>query len=436
MKHISVILLCISVGMHFNISAQDINTSQKKDSIAKTTTKFSGLQLGGYGEAVYSYNFYSGDTYRYQYPEKHKDFTHGRVDLPHIVFFVGYEFGNGWRMNSEIEFEHGGIEAAVEYEADEGGEYETEIERGGEVVMEQFWIEKTFSRTLNIRMGQIIVPIGLTNGNHLPTQFFTSFRPEGESTIIPCTWHETGISIWGHVGDWRYEAMVLPALDADLFRNDRWVGSASASPYEFRIANNLAGAARIDNYSIAGLRLGISGYYGQSFKNSLVPSQHERYAKVKGAVSIGSFDFEYNNHNLIARGYFNYGKLGDAALVNAYNRSLGKLSPSSRTSIGSNALATAVEVGYDIFSFIKAGSFKNKQLYLFGRYDYYDSMYKVPDSVIDEKQWERHCYVGGINFFPIKEIVVKAEYSYRKLAEQFNDESAIIFSIAYSGFFK
>jgi hypothetical protein len=36
-------------------------------------------------------------------------------------------------------------------------------------------------------MGHIIVPIGLTNGNHLPTQFFTVFRPQGEgrSFLVP-----------------------------------------------------------------------------------------------------------------------------------------------------------------------------------------------------------------------------------------------------------
>ncbi|MDR2848112.1 MAG: hypothetical protein LBV39_03305, partial [Bacteroidales bacterium] len=134
------------------------------------------LTLGGYGEAVYSRNFFSGNPFRYMRPETYKnDPDHGRFDLPHVVFFVGYEFGNGWRMNSEIEFEHGGVEAATEVEAEEGGEYEREVERAGEVVLEQFWIEKTFNKALNFRAGHIIVPIGLTNNDHLPTQFFTVY---------------------------------------------------------------------------------------------------------------------------------------------------------------------------------------------------------------------------------------------------------------------
>ena len=30
---------------------------------------------------------------------------HGRVDLPHVVIMIGYAFGKGWSMGSEIEFE-------------------------------------------------------------------------------------------------------------------------------------------------------------------------------------------------------------------------------------------------------------------------------------------------------------------------------------------
>lgn len=129
-------------------------------------------------------------------PEQHSnDPSHGRFDIPHVVLMIGYDFGRGWTMGSEIEFEHGGTESAVEMEAEETGEYESEIERGGEVALEQFWIQKSFNRALNLRMGHIIVPVGMTNQHHLPTEYFTVYRPEGENTIFPCTWHETGIPL-------------------------------------------------------------------------------------------------------------------------------------------------------------------------------------------------------------------------------------------------
>ena len=48
-------------------------------------------------------------------------------------------------------FEHTGTGSAVEIEADEGGEFESEIEKGGEVELEQFWIQKSLrsGQTLN-----------------------------------------------------------------------------------------------------------------------------------------------------------------------------------------------------------------------------------------------------------------------------------------------
>ncbi|MDR3328364.1 MAG: hypothetical protein LBT04_09730 [Prevotellaceae bacterium] len=425
--HSSIVLLFF-VSLSSNLSAQG------NDSTKKTA---SSLQLGGYGEAVYIRNFFSDSPFRYMKPESHKnDPSHGRFDLPHVVFFVGYEFGKGWRINSEIEFEHGGTESAVEVEAEEGGEYESEIERGGEVVLEQFWVEKTFNRALNLRVGHIIVPVGFTNGNHLPTEFFTVYRPEGERTILPCTWHETGISLWGRISDWRYEVMLIPGLDSELFSNKSWIGKASASPYEFKIANRYAGVARIDNYSVKGLRMGVSAYYGHSFTNSVMPSYADKYKKVKGTVIIGSFDFKYDDHNIIARGYLDYGHLSDAQIISLYNRNLPNHSPSSRTNIASDVVATGLEAGYDIFSPITKLKQKNQKFYIFGRYEYYDSMFKTPKDILDEQWCARQIVYAGINYFPIKNIVIKAEYSTAFLKNPYNNESSLSLGIAYSGFFK
>ena len=155
------------------------------------------MTVGGYGEAVYTRNFFSDNYLRYTQPEKYANGSHGRFDLPHVVIYLGFDFGKGWSMGTEIEFEHGGLEAAVEIEEEEAGEYETEIERGGEVALEQFWIQKSFCPAANIRLGHIIMPMGDTNQHHMPTEFFGVYRPEGENTILPCTWHETSISFLG-----------------------------------------------------------------------------------------------------------------------------------------------------------------------------------------------------------------------------------------------
>jgi len=390
-----------------------------------------GLTLGGYGEAVMSRMFYSNNYKRYTNADLYRDADgFGQFDLPHVVFYVNYNFGHGWSMGSEIEFEHGGPEAAVEIEEEETGEYETEVERGGEVALEQFWIQKSWSSALNLRMGHIIVPVGLTNQYHLPTEFFTVYRPEGESTILPCTWHQTGISLWGRLPEWRYEVQFLAGLEADLFDAKGWINGGSASPYEFDIANKYAAALRIDNYSVPGLRIGVSGYYGQTAGNSL---KQDKYSDVKGHLMIGTVDFEYNAHHWIVRGNFDYGHLSDSEAITRINKTLGKGSVSPQTSVASDAMCTSIEAGYDLLAL--CSSTQGQQLYPFARYDYYDSMYKTEGAVVDNPCWGRQKITLGLNYKPMRDIVIKAEWSDRLLESQFNNEPTLSLGIAYSGFF-
>lgn len=396
------------------------------------STASAQLTVGGYGEATYEYNFFSDAWNRYKTPENFKNDHHSRVDLPHVVLYLGYDFGKGWSLGTEIEFEHGGVEAAVEMEDDEGGEYESEIERGGEVALEQFWLQKSFSKALNLRAGHIIVPVGGTNRAHEPNQFFGVFRPAGDNTIIPCTWHETGLSLWGRIGDWRYEALVVPGLNSDQFGRENWVGTGSASPYEFKIANALAGAARIDNYSVPGLRMGISGYIGNTFSNTL-SHPNEQWDDVKGTLAIGAFDFTYNAHNIIARGGVIYGHLSNSDRITAYNKKLRNDSPSPKTNVASHALSIGVEAGYNIFAPLKVDK---QKMYVFGRYDYYDSMERTTGGILKYDWCGRTRLAAGINYYPINQIIAKAEYSIGLMRKPYNNEPSISIGIAYVGFFK
>ena len=380
-------------------------TAESASETVKTEKKKSRFTIGGYGEAVYNY-------LRYDSPQDYKDDKHGRFDLPHVVLMLGYDFGKGWSMGMEIEFEHGGTESAVEIEEHEGGEYETEVERGGEVALEQFWIQKSFCPEFNIKLGHMVIPVGATNAHHLPTEFFGVYRPEGENTIMPCTWHETGLSIWGRAGDWRYEAMLLPGLDSDRFNDKEWIKGGAGSPYEFKIANAMAGAVRVDNYSVKGLRLSVSGYAGNTFSNTLKKATNAIYDNVKGTVLIGSFDFHYNDHNWVARGNFDYGHLSDAALITRYNQSFSNDSPAKKRPVATSAISTGVEVGYDLFGWLG-----KKQ------------------AVTDYEEYGRQRIAFGVNYYPMKDIVLKGEYSLGILKSKFNNEPAVSLGVAYSGFF-
>ena len=394
------------------------------------------LSVGGYGEVAMSRNFYSDHVSRYSLADEHKnDPSHGRFDIPHAVIYLGYDFGKGWTMGTEIEFEHGGVGMAYEKEDEEGGEWEQEVEKGGEVELEQFWIQKSFGRWANIKAGHIVVPVGLNNAYHEPLNFFTVYRPEGENTVLPSTWHQTGVSFWGKTKGWRYELQFLAGLNSDNFTNTGWINKGPGTPTEGEIATKYGTALRIDNYCIKGLRIGLSGYYGHAIGNSYPNNKDGAESKYKGVVAIGAIDFTYNNYNWIVRGQADYGYLSDAKQLKYFTNRLNGLSPFHHSAfVSKNAFAYGIEAGYNIFSQIEKLRQDNQKLYLFGRYEHYNPYAsKTKNTSYDYTNVKRMAV--GINYYPVKQIVVKAEYSHRFLKSQYNNEPAINIGVAYEGWF-
>ena len=394
------------------------------------------LSVGGYGEVAMSRNFYSDHVSRYSLADEHKnDPSHGRFDIPHAVIYLGYDFGKGWTMGTEIEFEHGGVGMAYEKEDEEGGEWEQEVEKGGEVELEQFWIQKSFGRWANIKAGHIVVPVGLNNAYHEPLNFFTVYRPEGENTVLPSTWHQTGISFWGKTKGWRYELQFLAGLNSDNFTNTGWINKGPGTPTEGEITTKYGTALRIDNYCIKGLRIGLSGYYGHAIGNSYPNNKDGAESKYKGVVAIGAIDFTYNNYNWIVRGQADYGYLSDAKQLKYFTNRLNGLSPFHHSAfVSKNAFAYGIEAGYNVFSQIEKLRQSNQKMYLFGRYEHYNPYAsKTKNTSYDYTNVKRMAV--GINYYPVKQIVVKAEYSHRFLKSQYNNEPAINIGVAYEGWF-
>ncbi len=396
---------------------------------AVTASAQSRLSVGGYGEVNYSRNYYSDHVSRYSQPEEHKaDPSHGRLDIPHAVIYLGYDFGKGWTLGTEIEFEHGGVGLAYEKEDEEGGEWEQETEKGGEVELEQFWIQKSFAQWANIRVGHIVVPVGLNNAHHEPLNYFTVYRPEGENAILPSTWHQTGVSFWGRYGDFRYEAQLVAGLNADQFTNTGWIHKGHKSPMEFDVANKYGVAVRLDNYTVPGLRIGLSGYYGHSIGNTYPAEKDGLSATYNGRVAIGAVDLTYKGHNWIVRGQADYGYLGSAdQLKYMYNRKNSKSPYKHSAFVSSNAYA-------DIFALVPQMRDSKEHLYLFGRYEAYNAYASATKNTHYDYTDVKRMAVG-VNYMPVKEIVIKAEYSKRFLKSAYNNEPSLSFSVAYAGFF-
>jgi hypothetical protein len=124
-----------------------------------------------------------------------------------------------------------------------------------------------------------------------------------------------------------------------------------------------------------------------------------------------------------------------------------KGSVSSKQWVASDALAAGLEAGFDFFSLSQKLKAKSQKLFLFGRYDYYDSMFRYDNQPTDMYAWcGRHRIAAGINYFPIKQIGVKAEFSYGILkhgtradgtrGKLYNDEPQIAVGIVYAGMYR
>lgn len=204
---------------------------------------------------------------------------------------------------------------------------------------------------------------------------------------------------------------------------------------EFEIATKYGTALRIDNYSIKGLRLGLSGYYGHSIGNAYPVNKNGVDAQYKGVVAVGSFDFTYNDHNWIVRGQADYGYLGDAEQLKYISDRRDNKSPYHHTvSVSKNAFAYGIEAGYDVFSQIEKLHQDKQKFYVFGRYEHYNPYAsKSNNTSYDYTNVKRMAW--GINYFPIKQIAIKAEYSHRFLDKKYNNEPSINIGVAYEGWF-
>lgn len=102
---------------------------------------------------------------------------------------------------------------------------------------------------------------------------------------------------------------------------------------------------RVDNTSVRGLRMSLSGYIGDSFRNTLYPTDGKKVENIHGTVAIGSFDFAYSGH-------FDYRHLSDAKAITDFNMSMSKNSISKRQRVCSATIATGIEAGYNVLGLV------------------------------------------------------------------------------------
>ncbi len=400
------------------------NESQQLASQKNSDKEISPYSFNGY--AVANYFNYDWETL----PDKRDE-----TDLERLVLEGKYQFNEQWSLNVEVEIEHGGTGSTMEFDVlEEFGEFEQEIEKGGEIVLEELFLQYEYQPWLGFRIGEIPVPVGLINKRHRPSHYYTTERSEAESAMIPVAWHELGIELRGEYQGFLYRGQVVTGLDSTGFSSANWVKRGYQKRFEQKNANNLAYVASLDyDFSfldidlLKGAEIGGSFYWGNTSDNRPKPDMSE-----DAEVMILGLHGLYESGPWTLRAATLYGHLSNADLVSANNRRLSNNLNVKRSPVAEEALAWYVEAGVDLFQFIP-----NKPAILghgfdwFVRYDYYDTMEKTAGLIFDNPRWERETWTTGFNYSPIKGIMLKGQYAHRNVNIPIeNDENTYSLGIA------
>ena len=334
------------------------------------------------------------------------------IDLERLVVAPKYHINDTIRLEAELEFEHGGTGSTMEFDKfEEFGEFEFEIEKGGEIIVEKLAAVFSIKPSYNFRIGHIIVPVGLVSKRHRPQHYFTTTRPEAETHILPTIWHETGVEVFGSFGPLSYQVQVVNGLDSTGFSSRHWIVRGHQLRFETVNAEAPAYVGRLDYNLQKNVTIGVSGYYGDTAANR--PKPDVNFEANVGIVSLHGF---YEVKAIKIRGLVLIGTLENAHLLSKVNRTLSNNLNVKRTPIGSSATGWYIEAGYDVLSLFRKSEEMSHRLELFGRYDYYDTMASVEGVIFDNPRWERKTMTIGLNYHIHPQLVFKSHYSVRRLA--------------------
>ena len=382
------------------------------------------LRLSGYGEINYWRFDYGPD--QKSRPDGSAPDDRALIDVTRLALEIEVELLPQVELEAEVEFEHGGTGGAMELEYEEFGEFEQEVEKGGEVILEELYVKRSFGDLLKLGAGHFYVAVGQISTFYRPLDHFGTVRPEAEAAVIPALWHETGIEASGRARQWRWTVQLINGLDATGFSSQRWVAAGHQLRFEQVRADRLALVGRVDFEPFQGTVVGASFYRGDSAGNRPKPDLKGTDAHVTIADVHGHLDRD----RLRATGLFLRGHLENAAAVSARNRTLSNNLNVLRSPVASAAHALYLEAGYDILPWLANRS--GERLDLFARYDDYDTMAEVPEGFFDNPRFDRRVYTVGLNYAVARKLVVKADYAMRRLgASRFNDENTLGLALGF-----
>jgi hypothetical protein len=254
---------------------------------AASTGALSRASLFGYGEINYSH--YDHDSAATQ------------MDLRRAVFGIGYRFDDRTRFVSEFEVEH-----AIASSGDEG-----------EFEVEQFYLDHRFGELANLKTGLFLIPMGLLNESHEPTRYYGVERNFVETAIIPTTWREGGVGVYGNVAGVRWDVGLTTGFNLSNwdFASDAGIESPLGAVHQelqLARASDLAQYASLNYNGVPGFNVGASVFTGGAGQSQSGIEDHPR-------VTLWEAHTRWTPGALDLSALYARGVIGGAGSMNAAN---------------------------------------------------------------------------------------------------------------------
>lgn len=360
--------------------------------------KAKGLSIGFYGEA------------KYRFPEKGS-----AVFDPHrFVLTPSYQINDWLFFNSEVELEHGGVDETP----GTTGSGTSRSKFDGELELEQFYVDILIDEHFNVRSPGIdLMPIGRINPYHEPTVFYSVDRPQLYRQIIPSTWFEPSMSVFGKITDTLdYKLQVSTGME-DRIRGSTAPGITGGS--------GMRGARprlrRTDESDLAySARLSYKGIPGLDTSTSFYITQVEGFQQRNSTIALWDIEALYRipRTDLELRGDFAYWHISSPENLLANN----DIDPSN--DVGDRMFGYYVEAAYHFWPEAwRQGKGAEMDLVPFVRYSDIRTQSDMPSGTmaLDDGSTNRKYITTGVSYFLNRNFVVKADWN--KNLENSEDES-------------
>lgn len=343
--------------------------------------------LGGYGEVQYTNHSGAG--------------TPGQANLKRFVLYLGHQFSERITLRSELEVEDAKIE---------GGD------AGGEVSLEQAYLEYRLGDAFALSAGLMLAPVGIVNEFHEPPTFNGVARPDFHHDVLPTTWREIGVGAGGRIGSlggvsWR--VLVLNGITASGFSGAEGIRGGRQEGRNASFANpSLTG--RLE-YGRPGLKVGASFWVGGSAnQDSLLGT-----GGFDAPVSVLAADARYDVGAFQFRGEVARVAIADADRINA----------AFGGDVGSRIEGGYLEGGADLFVWLAPAS--RQRLVVFVRHERYDTHAAVPMGTPRNAAYARRVTTVGLTYKPLWNVVVKGDYQLLRNRAHVGAGEIMSFGIGY-----